>query len=118
MVADLSSPDFEISRVGSDDGRRSLATAGTAEWAWDVRPTRSGQRKLDLVLYVRTLDDSPPLYYKTFDQPVYVDVNFGHGFARWVKEYGPLTGLTIPVLAAAGWTLWRRARQRGPAPAA
>jgi hypothetical protein len=110
LTADLSSADFQITRVGGDDGRRTLAADSFAEWAWDVRPLRSGTRHLDLVVYVRLTDGSAPIYYKTFDHSVEVEVDILFSFSRWLKDYGALTGLTIPVLAAAAWKLVRHLR--------
>lgn len=118
MVADLSSPHFQITRVGSDDGKRTLLTDSFAEWAWDVRPTRSGSLKLDLVIQVVDLKEGVTNYYKTFDQPVEVDVNLAYGITNWLKTYWPMTGLTIPVVAAGGWALWRNRRRAESVPAA
>ncbi|MPZ81336.1 MAG: hypothetical protein GEV28_13415 [Actinophytocola sp.] len=112
LVAELSGPDFEISRVGGDDGRRVLATGEFVEWAWDVRPQRSGLLRLDLVLYVRLRDGGPPLDVRTFDQSVEVEVNAWYGIGRWLRDYWPLTGLTAPVLATGGWVLVRKVRAR------
>ncbi|WP_091383254.1 hypothetical protein [Actinokineospora alba] len=101
MVADLSSP-----------YRRTLLTDSFAEWARDVRPTRSGSLKLDLVIKVVDLTrEGASTYYKTYDQPVEVEVNLAYGITNWLKTYWPMTGLTIPVLGAAGWTLWRNRRR-------
>lgn len=64
LIADLTGPDFNIVRVGGDDGKRTLATGTFAEWQWDVQPLHSGQKDLFLVLYVRLTDGGPPLTSK------------------------------------------------------
>lgn len=111
LIAEITSPDFEIVRVGSDDGRRTLATETFAEWQWDVRPLRSGQRELSLVLYVRLTDDSgSPLDVKTFVEKIEVEVNPVYTASQWVKSYWPATGLTVPVIVAAVWAVIRRRR--------
>lgn len=49
-----------------------------------------------------------------------VEVNFSHGVGTWVKDYGALTGLSIPVLAAAAWKAltWLRKRRKDATPPA
>lgn len=42
LIADPTGPDFNIVRVGGDDGKRTLATGTFAEWQWDVQPQTSG----------------------------------------------------------------------------
>lgn len=115
LVADLEGPDFRIVRVGNDDGRRTLVTGKFAEWQWDVQPLRSGRRTISLILYVRLEDGGPPLEVKTFDEQIEVQVNPIYTVSQWVKTYWPATGLTVPVIVAAGWALTRRRRRDEPA---
>jgi hypothetical protein len=110
--ADLSGPDFVITRVGGDDGARVLASGRYAEWAWDVRPLRSGSLYLDLVLYVHVEYGGPPMDVRTFQQPVRVEVNRAFWLGRFLKDYWPLTGITVPVIVAAGWVCVRSVRRR------
>ncbi len=112
LTADLSGLDFQITRVGSDDGRRELPEGGFAEWAWDVRPQKSGDLKLDFVLYVAKDTGGVPIHYRTYAHEVEVDVNFPFSFAKFVRDYGALTGLTVPVVAGALWTLLRWLRKK------
>jgi hypothetical protein len=113
LSADLSGPDFQITRVGSgDDGKRELQEGGFAEWAWDVRPTKSGKPKLDFVLYVAKESGGAPVYYRTYAHEVEVEVNFSYSFGKFVKDYGALTGLSVPVIAGAAWTFVRWLRKR------
>lgn len=112
LTADLSGPDFQITRVGGDDGRRELPEGGFAEWAWDVRPQKSGDLKLDFVLYVAKDTGGVPIHYRTYAHEVEVDVNFPFSFAKFVRDYGALTGLTVPVVAGALWTLLRWLRKK------
>ena len=111
LIADLTGPDFKIVRVGNDDGRRTLETGTFAEWQWDVQPLYSGQRMSSLVLYVRLQDGGPPLDIKTFVEKVEVQVNPVYIALQWAKDYGPATGLTVPVIVAAVWAVIRRGRQ-------
>ncbi len=112
LTADLSGPDFQITRVGGDDGRRELPEGGFAEWAWDVRPQKSGDLRLDFVLYVAKDTGGVPIHYRTYAHEVEVDVNFPFSFGKFVKDYGALTGLTVPVVAGAVWTLLRWLRKK------
>lgn len=114
LSADLSGPDFQITRVGGDDGKRELPEGGFSEWAWDVRPQKSGKLKLDFVLYVAKETGGVPVYYRTYAHEVEVEVNFPYSFGKFVKDYGALTGLTVPVVAGALWTFfrwWRKKRK-------
>ena len=91
LAADLSGPEFQITRVGGGDaGKRELQEGGFAEWAWDVRPSKSGHLKLDFVLYVAK-DGGAPVYYRTYTHEVDVEVSFSYSFGKFVKDYGALT---------------------------
>jgi hypothetical protein len=117
LIADLTGTDFNIVRVGGDDGKRTLETGTFAEWQWDVHPLRSGQRNLSLILYVRLQDGGPPLDVKTFVENIEVQVNPIYIALQWAKDYGPPTGLTVPVIVAAVWAVVHRKRD-ATAPAA
>lgn len=112
LTADLSGPDFQISRVGGDDGRRELPEGGYAEWAWDVRPQKSGNLHLDFVLYVAKDSGGVPIHYRTYAHEVDVEVNFSYTVGKFVKDYGAITGLSVPVLAGALWTFLRWLRKK------
>lgn len=112
LTADLSGPDFQITRVGGDDGKRELLEFGVAEWAWDVRPSKGGTLRLDFVLYVAKDTGGAPLRYRTWAHAVEVHVNVSYSFGKFVKEYGALTGLTVPVVAGAVWTFIRWLRKK------
>ncbi|MEV6236282.1 hypothetical protein [Lentzea sp. NPDC051838] len=113
LAADLSGPEFQITRVGSgDDGKRELQEGGFAEWAWDVRPAKSGKLKLDFVLYVAKETGGAPVYYRTYAHEVEVEVNFSYSFGKFVKDYGALTGLSVPVVVGALWTFFRWLRKK------
>jgi hypothetical protein len=71
----------------------------------------SSSRKQCQIQFSRAVDRSP-VDFKTYAHPVDVEVNLPVSAARWLKEYGPLTGVTIPVLAAALWAVVRRIRQQ------
>ena len=113
VKAALTGPDFDIERVGEDDGRRALVTDGHVEWAWDVRPQRSGHLRLEITLYVLLNDGSTPIEVRTYDRSVEVEVDTWREVTGWLKEWLPYTGLTIPVLA--GGTLALIARRRAKA---
>lgn len=114
LTADLSGPDFQISRVGGDDGRRELPDRDYAEWAWDVRPQKSGKLRLDFVLYVAKDTGGVPVHYRTYAHEVEVDVNFPYSFGKFVKDYGAITGLSVPVVVGAAGTffVWLRKKKR------
>jgi hypothetical protein len=118
LTADLSGPDFLITRVGGDDGKRELQEGGFAEWAWDVRPQKSGKLRLDFVLYVAKDAGGVPIHYRTYAHEVEVEVNFPFSFGKFVKDYGALTGLTVPVVAGAIWTFihWLRKKRKKAEP--
>jgi len=105
LIAELTGSDFSIIRVGSEDGKRTLATGTFAEWQWYVQPLRSGRRELSLVLYVRLTDGGPPVDVKTFVEEVEVQVNPIYIASQWVKSYWAVTGLTVPVIGTAVWTV-------------
>ena len=117
LIADLSGADFNIVRVGNDDGKRTLATGNFAEWQWDVLPLHSGQRNLSLVLYVRLVDGGPPVDVKTFTEEIEVRVNALHSVSQWVQNYWAATGLTVPVIVGAIWWVVVYRRKAGDAPA-
>lgn len=116
LVARLSGPDFLISRVGDDDGLRELALGGFTEWAWDVRPQKSGRLQLDLALYVLREDSGVTAHYRTYAHQVEVEVNVPYSLSKFVKEYGAITGLSVPVIATATWTfvVWLRKKRAKP----
>ncbi|KOX24508.1 hypothetical protein ADK67_18095 [Saccharothrix sp. NRRL B-16348] len=117
LTSSLTGPDFDISLVG-DKVERRLLRGDHVEWAWDVRPKRSGKLFLDFSLYVVVPGEDAPIYHKTYDHSVEVEVNFIHSVGAWAKDYGALTGLSIPVLAAAAWKLaaWLRKRRKDATP--
>lgn len=110
LRAALTSPDFDITRVGDDDGRRSLLTDDYAEWAWDVRPLRSGQLRLDVTLYVLQDSETPPLKVRTYERAIQVEVNTWYSVTSWLKVWGPLTGLTVPVIIGGVWVFIQHTR--------
>jgi hypothetical protein len=110
VKAVLTGPDFDIERVGDDDGRRALATGGHVEWAWDVRPERSGRLHLDVTLYVLVSDGSTSIEVRTYDRSVDVDVDAWREVRGWLKEWLPYTGLTVPVAVGGIWALVARRR--------
>ncbi|MFE9748129.1 hypothetical protein ACFYOT_24760 [Saccharothrix saharensis] len=112
LTAGLTGPDFEIALVG-DKVERILLEGDHVEWAWNVRPKRSGKLLLDFSLYVVVPGEDAPIYHRTYDHSVEVEVNFIHSLGAWVKDYGALTGLSVPVLAAAAWKLVTSLRKRG-----
>ncbi|MFI9818446.1 hypothetical protein [Saccharothrix variisporea] len=114
VIAELSGPDFQITRVGGDDGSRVLVSRRPAEWSWDVRPLKSGTLTLDLVLYVRVVEGGAPLDVRTFQHRVSVEVNSTHWLSRLFKDYLAPVGLTVPVLVggiAWGVSWWRKRRK-------
>lgn len=114
LTADLSGPDFHITRVGGDDGQRELPDHDYAEWAWDVRPQKSGKLRLDFVLYVAKDLGGVPIHYRTYAHEVEVNVNFPYSFGKFVKDYGAITGLSVPVIVGALGTffVWLRKKRR------
>lgn len=114
LTADLSGPDFHITRVGGDDGQRELPDNDYAEWAWDVRPQKSGKLRLDFVLYVAKDLGGVPIHYRTYAHEVDVEVNFPYSFGKFVKDYGAITGLSVPVVVGALGTffVWLRKKRR------
>lgn len=98
LNADLSGGGFEISRVGSDDGRRLLGSANFVEWRWNVRPIMSGEQELQVVLYVRLLEDGLPIDVRTFVETVAVSVSPGLAIGQWFQDYGAATGISVPVI--------------------
>jgi hypothetical protein len=81
-----------------------------------VRPQKSGTLRLDFVLYVAKDTGGVPVHYRTYAHEVEVEVNFSFSFGKFVKDYGALTGLTVPVVAGAVWTFihWLRKRRKNP----
>jgi hypothetical protein len=115
LVADLSGPDFEITRVGpADDGRRTLGTKSYVEWQWSVRPQRGGTLSLQVVLYVRLQDnpDAPPTDVRTYSENVSVEVDPMLAVGAWFREYGAATGITVPVIVGAAWFILTRLVRR------
>ncbi|MGH3567906.1 MAG: hypothetical protein ACRDRH_18130 [Pseudonocardia sp.] len=114
LIAVLSGPNFEISRIGSDDGKRTLATGEFVEWQWSVRPLRSGTQSLQLVLFVRLLDESgPPVDVRTFDEEVEVDVNIAYSIGQFVRDYGAAVGIpTIVGIVLTAYASTRSGRKK------
>jgi hypothetical protein len=110
--ASLTSQDFEITQVGDDNGRRVLLTDGYAEWSWDVRPLRSGRLQLDVTLYVLMPGDDPPVEVRTYQRAIEVDVNAWYSVVSWLKEWGPVTGLSVPVVVGGVWAYARHTRDK------
>ncbi len=118
LVAELGGTDFEVLRVGGDDGSRALLTGRFAEWQWDVRPLRSGTLRLDLVLFVRLRDGASPVDVRTFVEPVQVQVNPGYTVKQWLGAHWAATGLTVPVILTgiAAAVRWRNRGGRSRPP--
>jgi hypothetical protein len=115
LVADLSGPDFEITRVGAaDDGTRTLSTKSYVEWQWSVRPQRGGTLFLQVVLYVRLQDnpDAAPTDVRTYSENVSVEVDPMLAVGAWFREYGAATGITVPVIGGAAWFILTRLVRR------
>lgn len=115
VKAVLTGTDFDIEPVGDND-RRVLVTGGHAEWAWDVRPRRSGHLRLEVTLYVLLSDGSTPIEVRTYDRSVEVPVDTWREVRSWLKEWLPYTGLTLPVLVGGVWALLRRRTTTRKAP--
>jgi hypothetical protein len=111
LIADLSGPDFEITRVGAaDNGARTLSAESYVEWQWNVRPQRGGTLFLQVTLYVRLHDnpDAAPTDVRTFSENVSVAVSPMLAVGAWFREYGAATGITVPVIAWAAWFILTR----------
>ncbi|MBV9144203.1 MAG: hypothetical protein JO115_25335 [Pseudonocardiales bacterium] len=113
LIANLTGPDFNIVRVGGDDGKRTLATGAFVEWQWDVQPLHSGQKELSLILFVRLTDGGPPVDVKIFTEKVDVKVNPIHTALQVVKDYwSAITAVVSAIFGGAVWMVrrWRRTR--------
>jgi hypothetical protein len=109
VKADLTGEGFTITRVGGDDGSRTLANGRSAKWQWQVTPQISGKRQLFVSLYVRVDgEDGAPVDVRTYQQDVNVQVNTPYAIGEFFKTWLPVTGLTVPIIIGALWALFRK----------
>jgi hypothetical protein len=110
LVANLDGADFEIKRIGGEDGRRTLATDSSATWEWQVRPLTSGPRILLLTLLVNVAGEGPPTDVRTLSQHVDVQADPIYASAQLLKAWLPVTGITVPVVFAGAFYVCSRNR--------
>lgn len=117
MRADLTGPDFTITRAEKGDGDRRLDPVSGAQnvagWQWDVQPTASGTRSMTLTVSVISDDTGqPPTWVSYQSLPIDVTFDLGFWFGQFVRTYWVATGLSVPVVMAGVLWLARGVRRR------
>ncbi|MBI1185864.1 MAG: hypothetical protein GC206_00740 [Alphaproteobacteria bacterium] len=120
----LPSLEAELTGVGFDiqplqrEGSQALLTGRANEWAWEVRPTEGGERRLTLIVWGQlTLDSArmAPIRVQTIEHSVTVDVDLQTRAAQavdWVAYHWEAgAGLGALGLAGFGWAAGRRRRR-------
>lgn len=102
MSAYLLSSDstFQISSLNSET--QNIEDLGYTEWGWIVKPLKSGNNYLKLIIKVKIkLEDE--IYYKditVFDKNIKVKSNIKYGISNWLSKYWQwlMTTIFIPLV--------------------
>ncbi len=98
MRAYLVGDGFEVHRIGEEMGSRTVTDTLAVVWVWTVTPTRSGDRVLELQLFVEMEEGDHPVLIRTFREDIAIEGSRGYTVSRWLTTWWPLTGLSLPVI--------------------
>ena len=112
MSAELmSDKSFEVDTLSTT--LQNIDEHGYTEWAWAVRPIKSGENYLRLVVKVRITTDQG-VFYKditVFDKNIKVKANIVFSVKRWISEYWQwlITSIISPLIV---WWYKRRKEEK------
>jgi len=117
IEAELTGTGFDI-RPLQREGAQALLTGRANEWAWEVTPTESGERRLTLIVWGQlTLDGAQvqPIRVQTVHHEVAITVDWPTRATQavdWVADHWEAgAGLGALGLAGFGWAAGRRRRK-------
>jgi hypothetical protein len=96
----LSSEAFEINPLSTET--QNIEDLGYTEWGWVVKPLKSGNNFLKLIVKVKVKTDDD-VYYKDiviFDKSIKIKTNIKHGLSEWLSSYWQwlMTTIIIPLV--------------------
>lgn len=110
MKVRLVGEDFAISAFSSDE--QIVPAEGFSEWAWDVTPTRSGDRSLTIVVTARVkmADAQGEKDLPIIERKIHVKVNPWYSFSSFFRDNRGwiYPAVLVPTLAALGGWFWKR----------
>ena len=114
MRGELLSDDFSVTPLRPEV--QQLGAKGFRSWVWEIRPSRTGELSLTLVLSV--VYDGDILDYRSFDRTINVSVTPTYAAGSWLsrnwdKMLGA-SGVTATVVVGAIVAIFRRRRARKP----
>jgi hypothetical protein len=115
MRGELLSDDFTITPLRPEV--QQLGAKGFRSWVWEIRPSRTGELTLTLVLSV--VYDEDTLDYRSFDRSIKVSVTPSYATTSWLsRNWDKILGaLGVTAVGAVGGLLaFLRRRRRTPEP--
>jgi len=110
MSAELVSLDQAFEITTSSTKEQNIEKLGYTEWAWNIKPTKSGEHPLKLLIKVRIVNEQGG-YYKdivVFERNIKAKANFSYSASVWFGKYWQwlCTTIVIPIF------LWWRKRKK------
>jgi hypothetical protein len=115
MRGELLSDDFTVTPLRPEV--QQLGAKGFRSWVWEIKPSRTGELTLTLVLSV--VYDGDILDFKSFDRSIKVSVTPGYATTSWLsRNWGNVLGASgvTAVTAVGGLLAFLRRRRRTPKP--
>lgn len=110
MSADLISPDGAFLITTGSTKEQNIETHGFTEWEWNIRPTKSGDHFLKLLVKVRITSDQGGFYKDivVFERSIKTEANLKYSVGQWLGSYWQwlCTTFLIPLF------LWWRKRKK------
>jgi hypothetical protein len=115
MRGELLSDDFTVTPLRPEV--QQLGAKGFRSWVWEIKPSRTGELNLTLVLSV--VYDGDILDFKSFDRSIKVSVTPARATSSWLsRNWDKVLGASgvTAVTAVSGLVALRRRRRRTPKP--
>jgi hypothetical protein len=115
MRGELLSDDFTVTPLRPEV--QQLGAKGFRSWVWEIKPSRTGELTLTLVLSV--VYDGDILDFKSFDRSIKVSVTPGYATSSWLsRNWDKVLGASgVTAITAVGGVLaFLRRRRRVPKP--
>lgn len=110
MSAELTSSDKAFEITTSSTKEQNIEQLGYTEWAWDIKPVKSGEHPIKLVIKVRIVNEQGGFYKDivVFDRNIKAKANLSYSLSVWFGSYWQwlCTTFIIPIF------LWWRKRKK------
>lgn len=110
MSAELASLDKAFEITTSSTKEQNIEKFGYTEWAWDVKPLKSGEHPLKMIIKVRIVNEQGGFYKDivVFERNIKTKANLSYSISTWLSSYWQwlCTTFIIPIF------LWWRKRKK------